>query len=368
MNVDIVKVKQDIKNWEHSFTDAHRRLPSKADINDNADIKNLYALYKSLKSGKPPRAVSKSRPEQDKLESKNSNREDVPATPKGELGPTPQANGRILSIFDMKWTPPESSPLKHKIPDATLEHSPSLLVDSMPELKGTTEENGNHTFATPTKKPKSINATPSNTAKRKLNFSDIETPRYMKTSLSTPSFAKTTSNVVEFQVSPSPLRPQKMFKKLTDVYKASIEDPVCFEESDAAGNVPAEKNPEDSVEVEGGALAAEEASSDSKVHLKKSKTQKRQTRRSKMAPRPTDEAQSLEHVNIREEIACLDERQKKSLLGYINSDSEDEEHDVDPSHANQSPVKRTRKPMAENYKRLKINDPRSRRFKQRMRR
>ena len=337
MSEAILKLKQQIKDWEHGFKVQHGRLPLKLDVNENLEIKALYSKYRSLKLNK--HTVS------DKAKSTNQDneteKENALPTPSGELGPTPQANGRVLSIFDYKLTPPESSPLKNKSRNApnTNHDLDSVVIDSTP-----VKARRRLSFSTPTKG--SLEATPI-TITKKLQQA-AETPRYLKSS-TIHSFA---GNAIDFLVSPSPLKPNRMGRKLMDVYNMSIKEVDDI-------------NAEEFIDVQ------EEEESEIPLSMNepilKRKTQKRQTRRSKMAPRPTNETNSLDKVDVQQRIDKLDDKERAALAAYMNSESESES-ESEKDHTHGSPVKKTRKPIAQNYKRLKINDPRSRRFKQRMRR
>ena len=124
--MDIIEIKLKIKEWEYAFRKQHNKLPSKADIKDDVEIHKLYSLYKSIKLGqqqKPSKQETVNEPAS--VQSSPVKKNDY--SPRGELGPTPQANGRVLSIFDLKMTPPDSSPLKHKSDKHPRQHSQCLL-------------------------------------------------------------------------------------------------------------------------------------------------------------------------------------------------------------------------------------------------
>lgn len=338
MSDDIFKVKQQIKDWEHKFKVRHGRLPSKVDVHDNPKIKALYSKYKSTKVSKHV-STTKDKPTSN---SDADEKENMFPTPNGELGPTPQANGRVLSIFDFQLTPPESSPLKKRSTNAPdVEND----IDSIPPDATPVKSKRRLSFSTPTKASSESSPT---TISKKLQQA-AETPRYLK-STATPIFNK---NVVNFLISPSPLKPNRLGRKLMDVYNMSIKK---MDHRDA----------EDLIDIKEVA-ESDEVASDSQPIVKR-KTQKRQTRRSKMAPRPILEIDSSDEVDVQQKMSNLEERERAALAAYMNSDSESESDVLENGHMHGSPVKKTRKPIAQNYKRLKINDPRSRRFKQRMRR
>ncbi|RLV95213.1 DNA replication regulator SLD2 [Spathaspora sp. JA1] len=320
--MDVSEVKRQIKNWEYEFKKLHNRLPSKSDVKQNSQISKLYSLYKSIKNKQQEPILSPQKP-----------------PPDVELGPTPQANGKVLSIFDFKLaSPPESSPLKRKStnimppPESPIKKiQPQMQTPTKPKTTG---------FLTPSKKPKSIN---------------FETPDYLSRGMSrtldptTPTSGRKSN--FAFSVSPSPLKINRFNKKLAQVYNASVE-PDLDEDPDMG--IPEMSDEEEDLETE------------EPNTYKKKKTQKRSTRRGKLAPVSLDEGSTLEGVNVQQEITKMEQQERKRLEAYINSDDEYEEEDkhvvVDTTG------KKTRKPVADNYKRLKINDARSRNFKRRMRR
>lgn len=407
MSSKLEEIKHEIKSWEYKFKAENDRLPLKQDVNSIPEIKKLYALYKSYKTGKPvkmekrekshkPEKTYKSDTYSSPLVSKNRSEttDVVPPTPKGELGPTPQANGRVLSIFDFGLTPPESSPLKQKSEKSA--HNGTIKTDQLSQSTGLdllvtpTKANKFSPFASTQRKNSNLasEATPLGAA-RKLNFAavmDVQTPNYMKQKTQTPTFSRTVP-LPDFLVSPSPLKSQRMMRKLTEVYKTSLES------IDADPELASEFNTAE-MEINDGMIEKEEkggeAISVENRGMRKQKTQKRLTRRVKMAPRLENEGQTLDTVNIQDRIQLMEEQERTSLMAYMNSESEDDDDDDDGDDdddsdnekegegkrnrgnngngVQQSPIKRTRKPVTANYKRLKINDPRSRKFKQRMRR
>ncbi|KAI3403796.2 SLD2 [Candida oxycetoniae] len=410
---DLLEIKQEIKNWEYSFRNENKRLPTKVDIDQNSEIKKLYSLYKLVKSGKQKEKNKPTRAAQSKAATKDKDEVlliEIPPTPKGELGPTPQANGRVLSIFDFKLTPPESSPLKCKSKSRTT-NTDTSIEDYLAAENGhapiSPNPNRGLSFSTPSKVID--HGSPIARATRNSNFVVMETPRYMKPNFQTPTFTKSVS-LPEFSVSPSPLKPHRMMRKLTEVYKTSLKeaqdlklsneidlDLKLSNEIDLDLKLGNEIDPNLKLgnEIDPGLKmgeANEKSEEDEKKKAgqettrdvpplndkqKKQKTQKRQTRRAKMAPRPSEMDQAcLDNINIHDTIMNLERKEKIDLTAYINSDNENAEEkdevkegEDDTFNAAQgSPIKRTRKPITQNYKRLKINDPRSRRFKQRMRR
>ncbi|KAF6067051.1 DNA replication and checkpoint family protein [Candida albicans] len=309
--MDIVEIKSKIKEWEYAFRKQHNKLPSKADIKDDVEIHKLYSLYKSIKSGqqqKPSKQETVNEPAS--VQSSPVKRNDY--SPRGELGPTPQANGRVLSIFDLKMTPPDSSPLKHKSDKA----SPSAFAMPPPQSP-------------------------------------------VKNIIETPTKSKNKSFV-------TPIKGRKIRsigKRLTEVYNTSLKEAEDLKSFNLEEEFQSHEEQE-SEETE------TTTNNDRKIAPRSKRTQKRSTRRVKMAPRPVNSKPSLENVNLQDHITKLEEGERKQLVAYMDSDEDDENRDGEVGIASvfESPTKKTRMPVSNNFKRLKINDPRSRRFKQRMRR
>ncbi|KAI5951111.1 SLD2 [Candida jiufengensis] len=362
-DIDVSKIRHQIKDWEHSFQKVNNRQPTKADINGNTEIKNLYSQYKSKKQGKNHHHNSKkaTKDHESQLETTNVDKENFPPTPQGELGPTPQANGRVLSIFDYKLTPPESSPLKDKsttfatnIADTPIRHILKTPVKTNRRLSFTTPNKSSPLASTSTETP------PISLIQKLKQTINNETPRYLKSNFQTPTFNRTLS-LTEFSTSPSPFKPHRSISfKISEVYNRSLKEAEELKEMEGMFV---------NEEIEDQVVDEEETSTaDPKGNIKKRRTQKRQTRRVKMAPRPVLESEVLDNVNLQEKVHELEEKEISNINAYINSEDEESDDDSQQLVNQVSPSKRTRKPVTENYKRMKINDPRSKRFKQRMRR
>lgn len=350
--MDIVEIKLKIKEWEYAFRKQHNKLPSKADIKDDVEIHKLYSLYKSIKLGqqqKPSKQETVNEPAS--VQSSPVKRNDY--SPRGELGPTPQANGRVLSIFDLKMTPPDSSPLKHKSdkasPPAFTMPPPQSPVKNIIE---TPTKSKNKPFATPIKGRKIVFETPSYLNKHRQH---PQTPD---------SHNNNNNTVINFLVSPSPFKTQRSIgKRLTEVYNTSLKEAEDLKSFNLEEEFQSHEEQE-SKETE------TTTNNDRKIAPRSKRTQKRLTRRVKIAPRPVNSKPSLENVNLQDHITKLEEGERKQLVAYMDSDEDDENRDGEVGIASvfESPTKKTRMPVSNNFKRLKINDPRSRRFKQRMRR
>ncbi|KAH3686545.1 hypothetical protein WICPIJ_002467, partial [Wickerhamomyces pijperi] len=139
-------VRSHIKKWEYDFQKVHGRQPSRDDIKKDAVIRLKYKQYSYYKQGKPekakevlipqlgPETPSKNRTvalnlmntpsltARTAMESSVSVPEDSPVRV-SELGPTPQLNGKVLSIFDILRSP-EKSPLKNDMSSGSAQTSP----------------------------------------------------------------------------------------------------------------------------------------------------------------------------------------------------------------------------------------------------
>lgn len=387
---DLATVKRQIKEWEHEFQRKNNKPPSKLDVKQNDNVYHLYKTYKQLKE-KPkqsPMKIPIVLPILPEITKRPTLVKNIEITPRKahvdnfhgrftddeiendiedqkQLGPTPQANGKILSLFDFNMTPPDSSPLKNK------------------------GRNGSDIFKTPTKvrlefesptgKRSNIteklmavgNITPT---KKDRDFS-VETPRYLSKSTNV-SFESSPRKspwkqlitpkkpTIPFLVSPSPLKSHRFTKKLSDVFHASIQE-ENVDDSFIQDILDAEKLEE----------GLDEGDEDV-VRKRKKFTQKRTTRRWKIKPKLGDAGDDqFEKKDIHEEIAKISESKREELESYMKGESEEKESEEEESDSEQVYKRREPKntkgmikPMSNNYQRLKINDPRTKAFKRRMRR
>lgn len=401
--MDLITLKTRIKSWEHAFTKQHSRAPSRLDVKQNAEILALYKSYKALKSKASKPAIAN--PSQiDNI--KNLLDEPIEddqflISTNTELGPTPQAEGKILSIFDIKMTPPESSPLKHKL---------------APNTEFKTVE-----FKTPTK-PKKIPTTPSK-ATPKSNFmqkilaaksspvasASQETPMYLKrnidkfeirspafsspstgspTKISTPTKfsgsrvapssptrsstpvrstqrssapvsqlplfntpqTPTSKQQPNFQVSPSPFKSfSETRKRLLDIYEdhKSITIDEDIEITD-----------EEEVEQE---------QVENKVYRKRSKTQKRSTRRFKIRPNIFSADDDFRNKDLHKMMEQINENEEKTLDNMQDKEEEEEEEEEEEKEKevtdhNTKPTGRKRNPISNNFKRMKIHYKKNKRW------
>lgn len=371
-------LKYQIKKWEHDFQKSHHRVPSKQDIKLHPEIRNLYKSYHNFKKPKDVKVEEKN--EEDLVDIQISevvtDTEEIETSKPAELGPTPQANGKVLSIFDFRLTPPESSPLKgrkNKLPPPNdiFKTPTKTRVRDLLEVKGTSL----------TSKFQSLSDSPSK------QFTGLETPQYLgknnkKFDFSIPSTAEINSSPIApspsktvlvtptkaiptFLISPSPLKPHRFLnKKLSDVFN---EFKNIQEEN-------LEEQFEEEIEHESDYETDTGTETGSTYKRKKKFTQKRTTRRFKMKPRLAEEtSDKLVRKDVHKEIAKLTKTELEKINTAMHSEEVKEEHpetDSDEEYVKQDPkntkgmVKRTNN----NFQRLKINDPRAKAFKRRMRR
>lgn len=329
-------LKRQIKQWEHAFERQHGRPPASADIKREASTRQLYRDYKALRAAPTAPATAPAAPAAPAAS--------PPPSPQlirasAELGPTPQAHGKVLSIFDVKVTPPQSSPLR----------------------KGE--------FKTPTKTAR-LEVTPARTPagspmKRSLlaQLTAVEeTPRYMRPEPSTPTRPRTA-----FQVSPSPLKVHRgggTMAALYREYQAIKEEAFDAESSQDDAEAP------EAPEAPEGALK------------RKRGTQKRTTRNWKMKPKQQPAAADpLLKRDIHKVLLTLGAGAHADADAGADADADadatsDADYDSDEELLRQkqqaaatvAAQKGKVKPLSQNYQRAKINDPRAKAFKQRMRR
>lgn len=423
--------KKRIKEWEKLFLAEHGRIPDKSDVKANKDIRKAYKTYNHLKeraSGLKPentrdkdnkttkQAVQKDQFSSEPLQHKlldvsidltdDDDDDEMEAIANAELGPTPQANGKVMSIFDMIMSPPDSSPLKQKNPPVKDLSSPSrmhntqefktptraaqriLLTDLTPSRGSngkpsimaklrealSPQKSGNGTaMTTPTKPSATVVETPFYLGKinNKFLFQD-PTSKIPAAEITTP----TKSSAVAFQVSPSPLKPQRMVsfgstRSVSDIFNDNRS--INIEEF-ADQQLELEKE----LQIMEKALPDDESESLPQSRKRKVLTQKRTTRRWKIKPNAQLEKEDgFEGKDIHEELRKLDETERKNYALYLEgSKKEDLEEEEDEEEEEEIPIAkkvataadRKLKPISNNFQRLKINDPRSKKFKQRMRR
>lgn len=422
--------KKRIKEWEKLFFVQHGRIPDRSDVKANKDIQKAYKTYNHLKAKASRPEPEKTRendsksakqtvqqnkysadPPQHKLldvsiDLTDEDEDEMEALANAELGPTPQANGKVMSIFDMIMSPPYSSPLKEKNPPANDLLSPTkafntqefktptraaqriLLSDLTPsrgsigkpsilaklrEASSPQKSGSESTVTTPTKSSANVVETPFYLGKinNKFLFRD-PAPTIPAAEITTP----TKSSAVAFQVSPSPLKPQRMvsFGSTRSVSEIFNDNRSINIEEFADQQLELEKELQDMEK----ALSDDEPESLLQSRKRKVLTQKRTTRRWKIKPNAQlDKEDGFEGKDIHEELRKLDETERKNYALYMEGpknedldeeDGEEEEEEIPVAKKVATAANKKLKPISNNFQRLKINDPRSKRFKQRMRR
>lgn len=461
---EILQYKLKIKEWERGFAAKHGRIPSKADVKADEEIRRAYKAYNDLKRSEkhhqnPSKSLDKSGSSSRKpsgsssssSSSRSSNKRDLkdpgiadgvlksplhqsetsifgqkkrhkssqespflpsvdiqltddedyePLVPvqNAELGPTPQANGKVLSIFDLILSPPESLPLKQQLAGSAKLLPPSILTSGSP-------------FKTPSKAVKRIdfgNLSPSRglsvaeklrmaSSPKKTGYSPksptkndiLETPLYLgkvnnkfsftdrspfgESPSKQPEFhtpTKPQQSTENFQVSPSPLKTQRfLLKKLSDIFNA--QQNLVLDEEFEAQRLEFEKEFEENEKALEQEAPTQENIRDMR-RRKKATTQKRTTRRWKIKPRTGgEEGDTFEGKDVHEEIQKLETQDRLHLEKYIEGEGSDEEvtdEEEEEVAIRKEPASTKINPISNNYQRLKINDPRAKKFKQRMKR
>lgn len=409
--------RRQIKEWEKTFAAETGRPPSRSDIKANGDIHKAYKRYRLLKSEaqkaelKPSERITNDFV--DIVLTDDSDVEPVEPALNAELGPTPQANGKVLSLFDNLPSPPESSPLKNRGSLLGLRHVefgivPSLEIGRLP-VKGLLllpkKDTDDFEFKTPTKPAKALtlsNVTPlrsSATLSSRLHNAALpgtpkdivgaETPQYLgeinsrfSFNYSSPSKPGGEGNVsvenspskallrtptkpsVTFQVSPSPLKSQRMF-----LFGGTKRVSALFTE--LQGIIKNETYEAERLAIEQELRENEESEKDEEPEdeqmakrRRKAKTQKRTRRRHKMKPLlSAAEGDAFEGKDVHAEIEKL--KSVNHMEGEESSETEDDEEL--PVVTRKAPSTKFT-PVSKNFKRLKINDPRSKRFRKHMKR
>lgn len=380
LDADINAIKKQIKDWEHAFIEENTRQPSKRDVKENSKVSKLYKVYKALKNKQKVEVKVLVKPTNDAIDNikglsddefdkdAGNSSLDVFLRHNTELGPTPQAGGKVLSIFDLNMTPPDSSPLKDK------------QQSNVPTI-------GNTEFKTPTKVKILNQATPLKSERKSFmerinmiqnsspiktpnrpNSVSMQTPQYLNhnikkfeisqkadispfnipeqssplkhTPISTPVLSK-----ISFQVSPSPFKRKGFLgsKKLLDVFNEHQNIQIDEEE----GFISEESDDEPIVEGQ------------SPLRKRKAKTQKRTTRRWKMKPHIEEaESDNLQKKNIHRVLQEINEGHEKKLEKMMNTNENETDSDDEFPKEIRKTVKSTGRkvaPISHNYKRLKIH-------------
>ncbi|ODV73598.1 Sld2p CYBJADRAFT_167628 [Cyberlindnera jadinii NRRL Y-1542] len=330
-------LKLEIKSWEKQFKAREGRNPTRDDIKKNLDVAAKYKLYNSLKqqcNRQPLSPVKRQRqshngqlqtPEKTSPDApRRSQDADTGISPRVEqLGPTPQLNGRVMSIFDV-ITSPYRTPTKCRTVNVL--STPSRRLDLESTLQ---EETGGDEVETKT--PQKV--------VRTLTF---ETPAYLK------------NRAVEMvSSSPSPLATQRMKKSLSTIASElkDIQDELKYGDYDEDDLIPFAEH--DSSDDEAG---EEDEQGSVPLQQWKKKGPKRQVRLvKKRARKTTGNEDEMKGKNLREEMQKL-ATVKESTFESENSEEwsdNDSEYDNDDYVIPEVTSKR-RKPLNNNFKKYKI--------------
>lgn len=428
----LLRYKRRIKDWEKQFLAENGKLPSKSDCKADKEIWKAYKTYTQLKEAdkivKPQEKEGSGKPIDTAKEEKSKSTASAKADPEledneelqepelglnAEFGPTPQANGKVLSIFDMIVSPPESSPLKQKKQDISIGQfsSPTKPLSYLPSPR---KAHSADVFKTPTKAPRKLQFTDltplrgsptkksvlaqlqqASSPQKPLTVTELtlgeETPLYLgkvnkmflfkeedsdsspikRNVYSTP--VKKSTSPVNFNTTPSPLKPLRLLsfgsKKSLSALFHECQNLKIDEEFEA-------QKEEIEREIEAsGVKDIQEGEIEEPAPSRKRKriTQKRTTRNWKIKPRGENETEEFDGKDVHAELQKIHEGELKEFLEYMENgeDVDDAITDDDETYVKPDLFKtsgKKKKPLSNNYQRLKINDPRTKRFKQRMKR
>lgn len=91
------ELRRELKEWEYKFFKENSRKPGSEDIRKEPAIKAKYKQYSRQKKAKDDSSHGLNTPEKDKTV-----QTEIDETPTKEVFPTPQLNGRVLGLFEMK--------------------------------------------------------------------------------------------------------------------------------------------------------------------------------------------------------------------------------------------------------------------------
>lgn len=407
-------LKLEIKKWEHSYFKQHGRVPSKLDIKKDPKTYQLYKSYKALKNGsekvakiaKEERVAGNDSNNDNNDNFNNENGKELSSDTNSirntaELGPTPQANGKVLSIFDMKltsMTPPESSPLKSKstkVEEGNIFKTPTKnrlgkIEILMPSAGMLSPVRGNSLLqkltaaipkeevTTPKKKltaPSTILDTPLYISKHNNKFDidfDVERSDSLPTKKRMPPPITPVKVASTFQVSPSPLKVHRFLSFGENKMTTLFNDYQMIKEEVKNGLLGDISTKDEGSGSDGENGSDNESSNQPSRKRKKHSTQKRTTRNWKMKPRVNvaTAVDALKDKDVHQEILKLEEGQADEASSSEPEYDSDEELDKQKQNtlATIALQKDKVRPLSANYQRSKINDPRAKAFKRRMRR
>ncbi|CDO96043.1 unnamed protein product [Kluyveromyces dobzhanskii CBS 2104] len=339
--MDALKI--EIKLWERAFEKKHGRLPEKDDIKKDTEIKRRYKQYAQFKkeTGKPSVQIAVDRTP---IKSDSENL-------KAEFGPTPQMNGKLVSIFEMKVSTVKDGQFNQEIVG-----SPMKSTDMVKrQLSFVITPN-----SSPMKPVPSLSADLSKSGSKYGPNSPMLIGDIGLQLSETPKTLGRTFDLKSSPFSPSPLikRPAKSLSQLArehaiikDEFETNTES---FSEFTAIRTLTEklmqeehmDKIDEDEQEDATGGLASQ--------YVKKAKTIKKKTR-AKMRPAALQEkSTNVPNKNVHEQLAKLKQREYNKLMGKEIEESEsDTEHELSkPAQKKQRKSKYNL--VSNNFKRLNL--------------
>lgn len=289
----------EIKTWEYSFAKTNKgRKPSAEDVKQNKEISLKYKQYHRLrKQDQDPEPHD---------EPHDEPQHTTPVKLQPSLGPTPQMDGKVLGIFEVKGSPTEMTPTKPK----------------------------GDVFKTPSKRhPKRGLSTPKSEARP-----PVETPLYLKHQL-TPSGSP--GKYVE--ASPLMFSPSRRFIKTKSLFQMSQElDAIEKEKREMEMDEDIRRLIDEENGLEDEETENNEENVLEKRIFKRAKTQKRSTKRVKLKTSRIEEKDKLENVDIQQRI--------RQIEGIEEMPSESES-----SEEEQKKGRVSKRPLNDNYVRMKIH-------------
>nr|Q6CK38.2 RecName: Full=DNA replication regulator SLD2 [Kluyveromyces lactis NRRL Y-1140] len=342
-SMDALKI--EIKLWERAFEKEHGRLPEKDDIKKDKEVKRKYKQYAQLKKDATVKPSVEVNVEQTPVKSHVNNT-------KAEFGPTPQMNGKLVSIFEMQV----SAMKTHQSDQEDIVGSPVRSNDLVRrQLNFSITPNSSPMKQVPNLSANIVVSRPKYGPNSPMRIGDIglqlsETPKTLGRTL----------DLKSSPFSPSPLikRPVKTLSQLAKEH-AIIKDefesnPEDFSEFTAIRTLMEKLMQEEHMDIieEGdeGTVGNETESN----YVRKVKTIKKRTK-AKMRPAALNEkSTNIPDKNVHEQLAKLKEREYNKMLG-----KEVEESESDSEQQSNPPVKKKQRKskynlVSNNFKRLNL--------------
>ena len=342
-SMDALKI--EIKLWERAFEKEHGRLPEKDDIKKDKEVKRKYKQYAQLKKDATVKPSVEVNVEQTPVKSHVNNT-------KAEFGPTPQMNGKLVSIFEMQV----SAMKTHQSDQEDTVGSPVRSNDLVRrQLNFSITPNSSPMKQVPNLSANIVVSRPKYGPNSPMRIGDIglqlsETPKTLGRTL----------DLKSSPFSPSPLikRPVKTLSQLAKEH-AIIKDefesnPEDFSEFTAIRTLTEKLMQEEHMDIieEGdeGTVGNETESN----YVRKVKTIKKRTK-AKMRPAALNEkSTNIPDKNVHEQLAKLKEREYNKMLG-----KEVEESESDSEQQSNPPVKKKQRKskynlVSNNFKRLNL--------------